>query len=142
MSFAPVTAVAIVAATVIRTGSQMAFVWTVIHGSAAMSSSDVDRPDRLSEGIEEADPLGRGARGLLAGGAGVRTAGGLAGPAACAVGVFRFAGQRIGGERRSVAASRLGAFGPLGAGHGLSCGLGRMVEGIVVERRRVRDKSR
>ena len=38
MSFAPVTAVAIVAATVIRTGSQMAFVWTVIHGSAAMSS--------------------------------------------------------------------------------------------------------
>ena len=38
MSFAPVTAVAIVAATVIRTGSQMALVWTVIHGSAAMSS--------------------------------------------------------------------------------------------------------
>ena len=37
MSFAPVAAVAIVAPIVIRTGSQIAFVWIVIQGSEAMS---------------------------------------------------------------------------------------------------------
>ncbi len=81
MSFAPVTAVAIVAPIVIRTGSQIAFVWIVIQGSEAMSCRTWSGPDRELEGVDEADPLGRAARSLLAGRRGVRTLGALAGAA-------------------------------------------------------------
>ena len=66
MSFAPVTAVAIVAPTVIRTGSQSAFVWIAIQGSAAMSSRTWTGRIDCSEGVDEADPLGRAARSGLA----------------------------------------------------------------------------
>ena len=105
MSFAPVAAVAIVAAIVIRTGSQIALVWIVIHGSDAMSCADVDGPDRQPEGVHEADSLGCAPDPCLLAGAAFERFGALAGAAAAP------SAPSASSASGSVASGRLGSGG-------------------------------
>ena len=73
MSFAPVTAVAIVAATVISTGIQMAFVWTAIQGAPRCPRGH--GPAGSTVGTHREATRSGGSRGRLPC-AGVRTASG------------------------------------------------------------------
>ena len=113
---------------VIRTGSQIAFVWIVIQGSAARScrtwTGRIDclkasrKPTRSCVPLDPCLPPAAAFERLRARSS-RRTA--VRSPSASSA---RGSVARVG----SVTAARLGAFGPLGAGHGHSCGLGRMVE--------------